>query len=93
MNKADIVKAVADAVGLKRADALKAVNTVFDCITKALSGRKKEAVNIAGFGSFRVRRIGKRKVRNPQTGELIEVPPRNVPAFRPAKALKEAVQK
>lgn len=93
MNKADIVKAVAEAVGLKQADAAKAVDTVFDCIVKALSGRKKEEVRIAGFGIFRIRKTAKRKARNPQTGEIVEVPSRTVPVFRPAKALKEAVQK
>lgn len=92
MNKADIVKAVREEVGLKRADAQKAVDTVFGCIVKALSGRKKEPVNIAGFGNFKVRKIRKRTVRNPRTGEAIEVPARNVVAFRPAKAFKEAVQ-
>ncbi|MCS7253963.1 MAG: HU family DNA-binding protein [Armatimonadota bacterium] len=93
MNKSDIIKAVAEAVGLKRADASKAVDTVFSCITQALSGRKKEPVNIAGFGIFKVRKTKKRTARNPQTGEPIEIPARTVPVFRPAKAFKEAVQK
>ncbi|MDN6140231.1 MAG: HU family DNA-binding protein, partial [Tetragenococcus koreensis] len=33
-----------------------------------------------------------RKGRNPQTGEEIKIPASNVPAFKPGKALKDAVK-
>lgn len=33
-----------------------------------------------------------RKGRNPQTGEEIQIPASKVPAFKPGKALKDAVK-
>ena len=45
-----------------------------------------------GFGTFEVRHRAARKGRNPQTGDEIEIPASEVPAFKPGKALKEAVK-
>ena len=39
-----------------------------------------------------VRERAARKGRNPQTGEEIEIPASKVPAFKPGKALKDAVK-
>jgi nucleoid DNA-binding protein len=92
MTKAELVNEVKKKAGLKtKKEAEKVVNAVFDAIRDAL--KRKAVVNIGGFGSFKVRRTKKRSARNPRTGEVIEVPARNVPVFRPAKALKEAVKK
>ncbi|MFA4015598.1 MAG: hypothetical protein RUDDFDWM_000688 [Candidatus Fervidibacterota bacterium] len=92
MTKAELVAEVKKKAGLKtKKEAEKVVNAVFDTIRDVL--KRKGVVNIGGFGSFKVRRTKKRSARNPRTGEIIEVPARNVPVFRPAKALKEAVKK
>lgn len=45
-----------------------------------------------GFGNFEVRERAARKGRNPQTGAEIEIPASKVPAFKPGKALKDAVK-
>lgn len=88
MNKADLVDAVADVVSTKK-EAQEVVERVFDTIKKALQA--KEAVQIVGFGSFKVSKRDARKGRNPQTGEEIQIAARMVPKFVPAKALKDAV--
>ena len=88
MNKADLVDAVADVVSTKK-EAQEAVERVFDTIKKALQA--KEAVQIVGFGGFKVSKRDARKGRNPQTGEEIQIAARMVPKFVPAKALKDAV--
>ena len=46
-----------------------------------------------GFGSFETRKRAARKGRNPRTKEEIKIPASTVPAFKPGKALKEAVNK
>lgn len=93
MNKTQLVEQVAKKTGLSKAAARQAVDAVFGSISEALAKRKREPVTIAGFGAFRIRRSKKRLARNPRTGEIVEVPARNVPVFRPAQALKDAVNK
>ena len=61
-----------------------------ESITAALA--KGEKVQILGFGTFEVRARAARKGRNPQTGKAIKIPATKVPAFKPGKALKEAVK-
>ncbi|HAQ7139355.1 TPA: HU family DNA-binding protein, partial [Listeria monocytogenes] len=51
-----------------------------------------EKVQLIGFGNFEVRERAARKGRNPRTKEEIDIPASKVPAFKPGKALKEAVK-
>jgi DNA-binding protein HU-beta len=88
MNKGDIINEVAKIVATKK-EAQQVVDCVFENITGALKGN--DAVQIAGFGSFKVSKRDARKGRNPQTGATIDIPARNVPKFSPGKALKDAV--
>lgn len=90
MNKTELINAVAEATELSKKDAGKAVDAVFDTILNALKNGEK--VQLIGFGNFEVRHRAARKGRNPQTGEEIEIPASKVPAFKPGKALKEAVK-
>ncbi|OQP02933.1 DNA-binding protein [Geobacillus sp. 44B] len=90
MNKTELINAVAETSGLSKKDATKAVDAVFESITEAL--RKGDKVQLIGFGNFEVRERAARKGRNPQTGEEMEIPASKVPAFKPGKALKDAVK-
>lgn len=90
MNKANLVEKVQSVLGGTKADAERAVETVFDTITDAMKGG--DEVSVAGFGIFAAKRRAARTARNPRTGESVDVPAMNVPKFRPAKALKEAVK-
>jgi DNA-binding protein HU-beta len=71
--------------------AQEAVDCIIETITKAL--KKKDAVTLVGFGTFKVDKRKARKGRNPQTGEEIKIKAKKVPKFVPGKALKEAVAK
>jgi len=88
MNKGDLVNAVAEVVSTKK-EAQEAVDCVFETIKNAL--KKQDAVQIVGFGSFKVNKRAARTGRNPQTGEEIKIAARTVPKFVPGKALKDAV--
>jgi len=90
MNKAELINAVADRTQLSKKDATLAVHAVFDVITGALKEDSK--VQVMGFGQFDVRERSARKGRNPQTGEEIEIKASRVPAFKPGKALKDAIK-
>ena len=54
--------------------------------------KKGDKVQLIGFGTFEVRNRAARKGRNPQTGKEIEIAASKVPAFKPGKALKDAVK-
>ena len=66
MNKTELVNSVAEAAGLSKKDASKAVESVFESIQTALADGEK--VQLIGFGNFEVRERAARKGRNPQTG-------------------------
>lgn len=89
MNKSELISAVASKSGLSILDATKVVNTVTSSITKVLT--KGEAVSIIGFGTFKINKRAARIGRNPRTGAELKLPAKNVPAFSPGKALKDAV--
>lgn len=90
MNKASIVDKVHGVLGGTKADAERAVDTVFDSIIGELKGGND--VSVAGFGIFSAKMRAARTARNPRTGESIKVPAMRVPKFRAAKALKDAVK-
>ena len=89
MNKSELIEAVAEAAGLSKADSTRAFDAVVETITNAMKGG--DQVSIVGFGSFLVRERSARTGRNPQTGAEIQIKAAKVPAFKPGKALKEAV--
>lgn len=89
MNKNDLVASVANDSGLSKADAAKAVDSVFDTISKALSSGSD--IRLVGFGTFSVAQRRASEGRNPRTGEKIQIPASKQPKFKAGKALKEAV--
>ncbi len=89
MNKNDLVAAVADKSDLSKADASKAVEAVFDCISNEL--KSGGDVRLVGFGTFNVTKRAASTGRNPRTGESIQIPASNQPKFKAGKGLKDAV--
>lgn len=89
MNKSELVSAVADASGLTKADAEKAVDGVFEAITGAL--KAGDEVRLVGFGSFSVAQRAASQGRNPRTGETIQIAASKQPKFSAGKGLKDAV--
>ena len=89
MNKSELVDAIAENSELSKADSSKALDAVIKSIGDAL--KNSDQVTIVGFGTFLVRQRAARTGRNPQTGAEIQIAAANVPAFKPGKALKDAV--
>ena len=90
MNKAAIVDAIHAKIGVTKADAERAIDTMLDAITTTLKGGGE--VSIAGLGIFSVKKRAARAARNPRTGATVQVPAMTVPKFRAAKALKDSVK-
>jgi len=89
VNKNDLIAVVADSSGLSKADAARAVDSVFDSIASSLSNGTE--VRLVGFGTFSVAHRAASKGRNPRTGATIDIPASNQPKFKAGKALKDAV--
>ena len=87
MTKAELIESVASKVDLPRAIAERAVNTMFDEMTAALSQGDK--VNISGFGTFAVSARKARTGRNPKTGESIQIAASKSAKFKAGKNLKD----
>jgi DNA-binding protein HU-beta len=88
MNKRDLIDAISDRVGNKKA-AGEAVNAMLDAIQAAVASGDKVA--ITGFGVFEKSERPARTARNPATGASIKVPATSVPKFRAGADFKAAV--
>ncbi len=88
--KSGIMAALAEAGGITKVQAV----AVYDCLLKlAYEGARQEEKGylIPGLGKLLIKKQGKRKVRNPQTGEESIKPACKVAKFRLAKAAKDAL--
>jgi len=90
MNKQALAEWVHGKLGGTKVQAEEVVDGIFDAIAGTL--KKGGEVSIAGFGIFSVKSRAARMARNPKTGEQVKVAAKKVPKFRPAKALKDAVE-
>jgi nucleoid DNA-binding protein len=87
MNKAELVEAVSRSLGTdSRAEAERAVTAVVDCIKAGI--RKDKAVQLVGFGTFRVAERAARMGVNPKTGQKIKIKKSKTVKFAPGKELK-----
>lgn len=92
MNKSELVAAIAEKSGLTKVDSTKALDSLLEAITEALT--KEEKVQLVGFGTFEVRHRKAREGRNPRNPEeKIHIPASKAPVFKAGKTLKEAVNK
>ena len=90
MNKAELITAMAAKADLTKEQSTAALAALQSVITEGLKAGDKVA--IPSLGTFEVKQHAARTGHNPRTGETVEIAARRVPAFKPAKALKEAVE-
>ncbi|MCK8823923.1 HU family DNA-binding protein [Fuchsiella alkaliacetigena] len=97
MTKTELVDKISARTGLTKKDTKEVLDGFTEVITDTLKSEaakqaeERDKVQLIGFGSFEVRDRSARKGRNPQTGEEIEIPARQVPVFKAGKGLKDAV--
>ena len=90
MNKTELVSSMAEIAGVGKKDTEQVLNAFFNTVQETL--KQNDKVQIPGFGIFEVRERAARTGRNPHTGETIEIAAAKVPAFKPGKVLKDAIQ-
>lgn len=88
--KKDLADTLSEKFGYTKKEAVDVVDTVFSEVSNHLANG--DVTDIAGFGKFVTKTRNAREGVNPTTQEKITIPATVVPAFKPAKALKEAVK-
>lgn len=89
MTKKELIERMAAKANLTEAQSEDAFKALVVTMTDALKDGDK--VIFPGFGTYEVRTRPARMGRNPFTNEAMQIPERRVPAFKPFRALKDAV--
>ena len=89
MNRNELVDSVSSKTDMKKSEASKAVDAVFDAIADALKGG--DEVRLVGFGTFSVASRAASEGRNPRTGEKIHIAASKQAMFKPGKGLRDSL--
>ena len=89
MNRNELVDTVSGKTDMKKSEARKAVDAVFDAIAEALKGG--DEVRLVGFGTFSVASRAASEGRNPRTGEKIQIAASKQAKFKPGKGLRDSL--
>lgn len=89
MNKAELILNVAEKSGVNKKEVEKVVSAMLDVVVEAVASGEK--VQIVGFGTFEQRERKERNGVNPRTEEKIVIPASKIPAFKPGRNFKDAV--
>jgi len=89
LTKANIVESVHRELKLSKSKSSQVVESLLEIIKRTLASG--EDVLITGFGKFCAKDKGKRRGRNPQTGEDMMMRSRRVVTFRCSPVLRDRV--
>ncbi len=85
MNKAELVSKMAEDAGITKVQAVSALQSFMEGVTKTLKSGDK--LILVGFGTFSVSKRAARNGRNPKTGEVIKIKAKKVARFKASKDL------
>ena len=91
MTKKELQSRISKETNIRKAIVSDIVDDVFAIITEELA--KGEKVSIQDFGIFTAVDTKARTAHNPRSGEEVKVPAHKKVKFKPAKVLKESVNK
>ncbi len=87
VTKAELIDALHATSSLGRRDIHSLIDQLFEEIKTAVLEQK--TVELRGFGTFELRiRKGRKRARNPRTGDPVSVSDHGVALFRPGRELK-----
>lgn len=89
MNRTQFVEAISNKSGLTKKDADAALRAFIETVEEEL--KKKQKIQLVGFGTFEVKEMPEREGRNPATGEKTLIKASSQPKFKPGKSLKDAI--
>lgn len=88
MNKGELIARMAKSdAKLTQSVAASALNAALDAIAASLEDG--EPVQIIGFGTFYIRQNAARTGRNPQTGDVMQIPASRSAGLKQGKALRD----
>ncbi len=88
MNKNELIRAIANKLGITLKDAAEGLDGVIGAITDGLNAGEK--IQISGFGTFDIKSKEAREGVNPKTGEKIKIAASKIPTFKFGKAYKDS---
>ena len=89
MTKNDMVIHIAKATKCRQADIKRAVQMTLDGIIDVLATEGR--IELRNFGVFTVKKRKARKARNPQNGEEVMVPAKNVVTFKQGRLMRKRI--
>jgi integration host factor subunit alpha len=89
VTRVELYDAVYRRVGLSRSESASLVELVLKEIADSVA--RGETVKLSSFGTFTVRKKGKRMGRNPKTGVAFPIPPRRVVIFKGSAVMKQQI--
>ena len=84
-----ILKIISKNSYLYHKDVYKIIDTLFNCVTKAL--KDGDRVELRGFGTFTTKLRNARIGRNPKTGDPVAIPQKKMPFFKMGKSMRERI--
>jgi integration host factor subunit beta len=92
ITKVELIDAIYQKTGMNRKDIRNIFELLIDEIKNALIDY--QIIELRGFGTFEIKiRKGRKKARNPRTGEIVSVNSHGVVNFRAGRDLKQEVWK
>ena len=90
MNRSELIHSIAERLPeIHEQDVEQAIKALLEQLSSSLAeGNRCE---IRGFGTFSIHTRSARIGRNPKTGQLVALPEKCMPHFKPGKLLKELV--
>lgn len=90
LTKAKLIEEIARRTGLTKLETKAAIIGFWDTIEETLA--EGESIELRGYGSFRMKHQPARQVRNPATGQLMQVKAKDIPVFKPSKEFKDRIK-
>jgi nucleoid DNA-binding protein len=90
MTRRELVDLIRSKAFCTEEGAERAVDALFETLLQTL--QREGTASLPSFGTFRRTRRAARTGRNPRTGEALKIKASNSVIFKPAKALKAAMQ-
>ncbi len=90
MTKSELIAQMAKKTNVNKKGVESVLKTLIETIQQAL--KKDGQIRLDGLGTFRVIERKARTGVNPQTRAKMKIPAKKAPAFRAAKALRDAIK-
>ncbi len=91
MTKAELVASVSKSTGIEKAAVAATLESILETIKDSIT--HGEPVYMRGFGTFGIKHRAAKRARNITKNTTLLVPEKDIPAFKPSKEFKSALNK